>query len=70
MPVTDEDDEFCMGIEALRPRHVKTRCMIKSALHVFLECTMDRRMYAMVETRANILLGKYQSKNFRRGINP
>lgn len=52
MPVTVEDDQFVTEIEEIRPTPSDMHVMIQSALHVFQETTMDRRMEKMVETEA------------------
>lgn len=51
MPMTEQDDEFLTEHEDVRSTHICLQRMIESALNVFHETTMVRRMEAMVEAK-------------------
>lgn len=50
MLATDEDDELIIRTKDVMPERVEMQRMIDSALHVFLEATLNRRIEAVVDT--------------------
>lgn len=56
MPVTNEYHQFVMEAKYMRPTYVEMLCMINSALHVFQEVTVDRRIEEMVRAEVVSLL--------------
>lgn len=65
MPVTDEDEEFLMETEDMRPTHVGIQRMIGAALHVFEETTSVRRIEGIINTKVISLLETANHKGCR-----
>lgn len=56
VPASNEENEFVLETEDLRPTNVEIQRMIDSALYVFQESTLNHRIGEMVETKVASLL--------------